>query len=62
MRLYKVLFIAILFFSCGNDDGPGYQEPYNPNDDDDPVVIDPLTDEEIMDLTQETTFRYFDLT
>ena len=59
MRLYKVLFIAILFFSCGNDDGPGYQEPYNPNDDDDPVVVDPLTDEEIMDLTQETTFRYF---
>ena len=44
-------------FSCGSDDGPGYQEPYDPSDDD--PVVEVLTDEEIMDLTQEMTFKYF---
>lgn len=44
-------------FSCGDDNGPGYQEPYDPNQND--PVIDPLSDEEIMDLTQRETFKYF---
>ncbi|MBF8148601.1 beta-glucosidase [Winogradskyella sp. F6397] len=56
MRVYGLLVVLLLFFSCGSDDGPGYQEPYDPSDDD-PVI--PLTDEELMDLTQETTFKYF---
>ncbi|MGS2725283.1 glucoamylase family protein [Psychroserpens sp. BH13MA-6] len=53
------LILCLLIVNCGSDNGPGYQEPYNPNGDDDPVVVDPLTDTEIMDLTQERTFRYF---
>lgn len=44
-------------FNCGSDDGPGYQEPYDPSDDD--PVVETLTDEELLDLTQETTFKYF---
>lgn len=57
-NIIHILFLTILFLSCGSDNGPGYQEPYIPNDDD-PVVTDPLTDTEIMDLVQEETFKYF---
>ena len=57
MRVYRLIAVALMCFSCGSDDGPGYQEPYNPNDED--PVVEILTDEEIMDLTQETTFKYF---
>ncbi|WP_458628795.1 glucoamylase family protein [Winogradskyella sp. PC D3.3] len=57
MRIYSLIVVVLLCFSCGSDDGPGYQEPYNPNDDD--PVVETLTDEEIMDLIQETTFKYF---
>ena len=56
MKIVRVIVVLILCFSCGSDDGPGYQEPYDPSDDD-PVI--PLTDTELMDLTQETTFKYF---
>ncbi len=45
------LIFVFIFISCSND-GPGYQEPYIPKS-------DPLTDEEIMDLVQETIFKYF---
>ncbi|WP_282030145.1 glucoamylase family protein [Winogradskyella eximia] len=57
MKVFKLVIIALIMVSCGSDDGPGYQEPYDPSDDD--PVVEPLTDEEIMDLTQETTFKYF---
>ena len=57
MRIFSLVLIGLMCFSCGSDDGPGYQEPYNPNDDD--PVVETLTDEELMDLTQETTFKYF---
>ena len=54
-----LLTLSVLVFSaCGSDDGPGYQEPYIPEPED-PVVVDPITDEELMNLTQETTFKYF---
>lgn len=56
MRLFRLILFSILFVSCGSDDGPGYQPPYNGGDDD-PVI--PLSDTEIMDLTQEKTFKYF---
>lgn len=58
IRITYILCFAFLLTSCGSDSGPGYQEPYNPNDDD-PIVVDPLTDIEIMDLVQEETFKYF---
>ncbi len=57
MKIFKLVIIALVMVSCGSDDGPGYQEPYDPSDDD--PVVETLTDEEIMDLTQETTFKYF---
>ncbi|WP_299120779.1 glucoamylase family protein [uncultured Winogradskyella sp.] len=57
MRVFKLLLVTLFFISCGSDDGPGWQEPYDPNGDDDPVV--PITDSELMDLTQELTFKYF---
>jgi hypothetical protein len=53
-----ILFCLITILSCGSDNGPGYQEPFIPEPED-PVTVDPLTDEEIMDLTQQTTFKYF---
>ncbi|NMH86795.1 glucoamylase family protein [Flavivirga algicola] len=60
MIRYGLIILWVLCFSCGNDDGPGYQEPYNPDaNGDDPVTVDPLTDEEMMDLTQKETFKYF---
>jgi len=58
MKKLSFIFILTLLLSCGSDDGPGYQEPYDPNAED-PVVIDPLTEEELMDVTQEETFKYF---
>ena len=57
IKKIKLLIITLLCLSCGSDNGPGYQEPYNPGGDD-PIVED-LTDEELLDLTQETTFKYF---
>ena len=52
----------ILFTACSDDSGPGYQEPYNPNPDptdDDVAEVPSLTDEELLDMVQETTFTYF---
>ncbi|GAA3610626.1 glucoamylase family protein [Flavivirga amylovorans] len=45
--------------SCSSDSGPGYQEPYIPGSDDEPEVITPLNDEDMMNLTQKETFKYF---
>ncbi|SFZ94319.1 hypothetical protein SAMN05428642_10475 [Flaviramulus basaltis] len=56
-RFYYIIFIALILFSCGSDSGPGYQEPYIPSDDE--PVIEPLSNEEMMDLTQRETFKYF---
>lgn len=58
MKLLKLLFLSLTFVACGSDDGPGYEEPYNSSDDD-PLIPVALTDEELMDLTQEETFKYF---
>ena len=59
MRTFSIIIVVLSLFNCGSDDESGYQEPYNPNDDDGPVAVDPLTDDEIMDLTQQETFKYF---
>jgi hypothetical protein len=56
-KLISILFLVTLLFACGSDDGPGYQEPYDPNQND--PVIEPLSDTEMMDLVQERTFKYF---
>ena len=59
MNRFVFLIVCIVIISCGGDDGPGYQEPYIPGSDDEPVGIVPLSDEEMMDLTQKETFKYF---
>ncbi|MGX1024706.1 glucoamylase family protein [Psychroflexus sp. MBR-150] len=53
-RFYYVLMIAV-FTSCGGDETSDLQESEDPNDD--PVVS--LTDEQLMDLVQQETFKYF---
>lgn len=59
VRQFYILLLGFIIFSCSKDDGPGYQEPYIPGSDDEPEVIVPLSDEEMMDLTQKETFKYF---
>lgn len=56
IRSWCIIFF-ILILSCAGNDGPGYQEPYDPNDDD--PVVEKLTDTEMMDLVQKETFKYF---
>jgi hypothetical protein len=55
-KLSFILWIAMLS-SCGNEDSPGWQDPYNGSDDD--PVVEPITDDELLDLTQQETFKYF---
>ncbi|MDO5980068.1 glucoamylase family protein [Flavivirga spongiicola] len=59
VRQFYILFLGFIIFSCSKDNGSGYQEPYIPGSDDEPEVIVPLSDEEMMDLTQKETFKYF---
>ncbi|AUP77908.1 glucoamylase family protein [Flavivirga eckloniae] len=58
-RYSLIVLVCLVLFSCGTDDGPGYQEPYVPGSDDDPTAIEPLSDEDMLDLTQKETFKYF---
>ncbi|RIA08680.1 hypothetical protein OE09_0500 [Flavobacteriaceae bacterium MAR_2010_72] len=58
MKTLFKLFICLILINCSKDNGPGYQEPYIP-DQIDPTPVVPLSDEEMMNLTQETTFKYF---
>ena len=58
--MIQKIFILTLFLialSCAKDDGPGYQEPYIP--DNNTPVVEKLSDIEMMDLTQKETFKYF---
>ncbi len=60
MRFFCFCIISILLISCSDSSGPGYEEPYVPdNSNPEEEVEEPLTDTEIMDLTQELTFKYF---
>lgn len=53
-----ILFCLSMVLSCGSDSILNYEDPDIP-DPKDPPLVDTLTDEEIMNLTQETTFKYF---
>ena len=63
MRFFNLFIVALICFGCGTDDSSSnFQEPNEPDltDDDGPVVIvETLTDEELLDLTQQKTFKYF---
>lgn len=52
-KKYFPLYLVFVFFlnSC-SDKGPGWEEPYDPNQYD-------MTDDEIMDLVQKQSFTYF---
>lgn len=56
-HLFYTIILAFIMQSCGSDNGPGYQEPYVPGSDD--PIVSPLSDTEMMDLTQRETFKYF---
>ena len=52
------LMLLATFFSCSKDSGQGPTGVSElPDANPDPVV--PITDEELLDITQETTFKYF---
>lgn len=55
-KIYYILLVLVLV-ACGSDNGPGYQEPYVPTPTN--PVVEPLSDTEMMDLTQRETFKYF---
>jgi hypothetical protein len=59
MKKFIIIILCGLMFSCGDDNGPGYQEPYDPNAENEPETITPLSDEAMMDLVQKETFKYF---
>jgi hypothetical protein len=51
-QLFSIAFITFLFVSC-DDDGPGYQEPYDPNQN------NQLTETEMLNLVQKQSITYF---
>jgi hypothetical protein len=56
-KTISLLFIAILIYTCS---GNSSSESFDPDPvDDGPVVIDPLSDEDMLDLVQRETFKYF---
>ncbi|MGJ8593801.1 MAG: glucoamylase family protein [Aquaticitalea sp.] len=56
-KLYILLILMIIAFACSKN---STSEPFNPDPvDDDPEPVPALTDVEIMDLTQQETFKYF---
>lgn len=51
--------IVINGISCSKDNGPGYQEPYVPDPNNNNPDEEPLSDEALLDKVQEQTFNYF---
>lgn len=52
-----IFFMFLGFTGCSDDDGPGYQEPYVPGTGGEKE--EPLTDAELLEKVQSTTFKYF---
>ena len=56
-KIYSLLFIVFVSFACSKNSP---SEPFNPDRvDDGPMLIEPLSDMEMMDLVQRETFKYF---
>ncbi|PKD15911.1 beta-glucosidase [Salegentibacter salinarum] len=49
--------LMLIFYSCSSDDGPGYQEPFDPDSENEEE--EKLSDEDLLDKVQEQTFKYF---
>ena len=60
-KVASILFAATWMLSCGGGDDYTYvpKEPELPGNGSDDTVEPTISDEELLDLTQETTFRYF---
>ncbi|HSI69578.1 MAG TPA: glucoamylase family protein [Gillisia sp.] len=56
-KIVGFLTFLVVFTGCSDDDGPGYQEPYIP--DTGGETEEPLTDDELLEKVQQTTFKYF---
>ncbi|MFV8226138.1 glucoamylase family protein [Christiangramia aquimixticola] len=60
LKLSGFLILLNMFVACTGDTGPGYQEPYIPDPSDDGQTETPeLSDDELLGLVQEQTFKYF---
>lgn len=57
--MFRFFYFLLLLIacSCSNTESPGYQEPFDP--DADQEVEEPLSDEELLEKVQEQTFNYF---
>ncbi|MEO2058958.1 MAG: glucoamylase family protein [Mesonia sp.] len=54
---FIIFFVSLLLLtSCSKDDGYSYEDPYTGEEE---PVIDPVSDEELLDLVQEQTLKYF---
>lgn len=59
LKYFSLLPIVFFFMACSEESGPGYQEPYVPDPDNGEEPAPQLSDEELLDLVQEQTFKYF---
>lgn len=56
-KIFSLLIIGLISFGCSKNSP---SESFNPDPvDDGPAVIEPLNDEDMMDLVQRETFKYF---
>lgn len=56
-NLVGFIMFLLIFTGCSKDEGPGYQEPYVPGAGGEKG--EPLSDEELLETVQQTTFKYF---
>lgn len=59
MKFFSAINIFLLVLACSDDSGPGYQEPYVPDPGNGEEPTEQLSDEELLDLVQQQTFKYF---
>ncbi|TDN90414.1 hypothetical protein DET49_10574 [Salegentibacter sp. 24] len=57
IRYLYFIGLMMVFSSCSSDEGPGYQEPYDP--DSEIEEEEKLTDQELLEKVQQQTFKYF---
>lgn len=57
LKYFYFIGFLMVSFSCSDDSGPGYQDPYIPNSGRDSGKD--MSDEELLEKVQETTFGYF---
>ena len=59
LKNITAFYILFLLLGCSDDSGPGYQEPYFPDPGNGEEPPPQMSDEELLDLVQEQTFKYF---